>query len=217
MSRLAHTKPGDKLADAICDAIQRYMPMHILEIGSSDGTGSTKVIAEAVKWSKAQMYCIEMCSERFIDLKINTAQYWFVHSYNVPSVGAYGMFERDYIDKYKERFPDDTLWKVMKMEDIYAWYDNTVTEIGLKKIQDGIAHIKDEHNLKHFDMVFIDGSPFTAMEELRQVYGSDVIVLDDTMDLKCRSCLEVMMDDTNYELIERQDDYRNGFAIFKKR
>lgn len=207
---------GDNLANAICWCIETFKPIHILEIGSSNGTGSTKVIAEAIKGTGAQLYCIEMNDERFEALVLNTSQYPFVHTYNCASIGTHGMFERSYIEKYKSEHPRDTLWKIRDMDNIYEWYDNTLAQIPMKEIPEGIRHIKNQHGIEYFDLVLIDGSPFTALSELKEVYGSGVIVLDDTMDLKCYDCLMYMLSDKSYSCIFRDDTYRNGCAIFKK-
>ena len=103
----------------------------------------------------------------------------------------------------------------MPMKDIYLWYDNTVKQIPQMATPDGIAFIKLFHNIEVFDMVFIDGSPFTAMGELHEVYGSDIIVLDDTIDLKCWDVMQSLLGDTNYKLLSRNDGFRNGYAVFK--
>lgn len=215
MSELAQIVKGDKLALVIEKVIEAYNPIHVLEIGSSDGTGSTRVIADALKGKGANLYCIEMLDERVNALKVNTAHYGFVHCYNAASVGSYGLIEREEIEDFKNMHPEHELWRVMTMEEIYTWYDNTVKHIPEKKITDGITYIKNEHNIVDFDMVLIDGSPFTALEELHEVYGSDVIVLDDTMDLKCYDCLMMLLSDKKYTCIHRDDKYRNGYAVFK--
>lgn len=215
MSTLAQIITKDALSQAMISAINLYRPKTILEIGSSDGTGSTRVIIDAIKGSGAKLYCIEMLDDRYDDLVKNTADFDFVYPVNCASVGVYGMFDRGYIEVFKQKRPDIDLWRMMKMEEIYLWYDNTVNHIPAKQIPDGIAYIKQTYNIEKFDMVLIDGSPFTAMEELMQVYGADVIVLDDTNDIKCYDCLMTLIEDTNYNCIQRDDKYRNGYAMFK--
>ena len=206
---------NDSLGVVLTELIQVYNPIHILEIGSAEGHGSTKVITEAIKGTDCNLYCIEMDKVRFDHLRAKMQPLSNVFPYHAASIDVDGMMDRDYIEKFKIAHPTHTLWKVMTMAEIYLWYDNSVRQIPSMEIKNGIDHIKNLHGIEFFDMVFIDGSPFTGYSELKSVYGADLIVLDDTMDIKCYDAFRFLLNDPNYTLIERNDSYRTGYAVFK--
>lgn len=214
MSILADVLKKDALGLLITDLVHKYQPKTILEIGSSDGTGSTQVFADAMG-AECHLYCIEMFDQRFYKLQRNMAIHPNVHCYMCASVDK--IIKWDYVEKFRAVHPDFTMWKVMAEREIKKWHDNTMAQVPTMEIPNGIEHIKKENNITLFDMVFIDGSPFTAMAELEQVYGAGIIIMDDTMDLKCYDTMMVLLNDPNYEMIARDDSYRNGYAVFKNK
>lgn len=205
----------DALGRAIHAAIDAYDPKTILEIGSSDGRGSTRVIIDKIRTTFAQLFCIEMDKERYDSLVQYVGMYPFVHCFNVPSVDVTGLMDRDYIEVFRKKHPDHLVWKIMDMDSIIEWHDNSILNILHHETPEGIQYIKERHNITHFDMVLIDGSPFTGMAELDRVHGADVIILDDTIDIKCYDVMQALLIDPDYTLVERDDTYRNGFAVFK--
>lgn len=214
MSRLADVIKGDVFADCLQRAIGQFAPRTILEIGSSDGTGSTSVIIEAM--NGAELFCIEMDASRYDSLVRSTAIYSTVHPYYCASVPASGMMSWEMVLSYYNNFPEYDIWRVMGLQGVKEWYDNTVKHIPMMQIPNGIELIKKQHSIDTFDMVLIDGSPFTGMAELTAVYGADLIVMDDTRDIKCHAPLHRLASDKGYQLLEINETHRNGFAVFKK-
>lgn len=208
MSKLSQVLIADELGQVIDGLVRTYKPKTVLEIGSSDGTGSTQVFINAMKATGGELFCLEMQAERYAQLVLNTAQYDFVHTIYCSSVGVEGMMPWSKVEDYHQMFPQWNCWKSLTMEEFKTWYDNQTKQIPL--MDEGIF-ITDTT----FEMVFIDGSPFTALEEFHQVEGAGIIILDDTMDIKCFDVFNTLTLHPDYMLIHRNDKYRNGYAVFK--
>jgi len=206
----------DPLGVILTSLVREYKPKNILEIGSSDGSGSSTIFAEAIKGSDSELFCIEIMDDRFLELKRRMSLYPNVKCYQVSSVGLDGVVDADYIRSFRDIHRGKlNIWKFYKMELVMSWYKEVTDQIPLTEIQEGIDFIKWDNKIDLFDMVFIDGSPFTGMAELDLVYGAKVIIMDDTMDIKCYDPMMRLLNDPNYELLSRNDNYRNGFVVFK--
>lgn len=206
----------DAMGIAITELVNEFRPKTILEIGSSDGTGSSTVFADAIVGKPCELYCMEVTDDRYLALCRNMALYQNVACYQASSVGVDGMVDQDYVYKFRDAHRHDLqIFKLYKMSLVLSWHKEVIEHINNAKFKDGIDLIKQNHDVQLFDMVLIDGSPFTAMAELDKVYGAKVIIMDDTMDIKCYDPMMRLLSDPNYELIIRNDHYRNGFAAFK--
>lgn len=205
----------DALGSMLISLIEKYSPETILEIGASDGKGSTKVLAGA-KSDECGLFCIEMDKERFELLVESTAGYKNVFPYNVASCSVDGMMSWDRVRQFRRERPRDLLWRVYTFREVQNWYNNTYKEIQASEVPNGIAHIKQSHVITAFDLVFIDGGAFTGLTEMHLVYGAKIIVMDDTMDIKCFDPLQELLADPAYRLLHRDDAYRNGYAVFIK-
>jgi hypothetical protein len=70
----------------------------------------------------------------------------------------------------------------------------------------------------NIDFLLLDGGEFSTYSEWNILKNrSKIIVLDDTLVLKCKKIREELLNDDNYELIIDYPSDRNGFAIFKKK
>ena len=74
-----------------------------------------------------------------------------------------------------------------------------------------------KEGLAYFDLVLIDGSEFTGEEELRLVYGSRWITLDDVRTYKNWQNREILKADPAYRLWAENLSLRHGFSIFRLR
>lgn len=210
-----HVLTTDALGALLTDLIKTYKPKTILEIGASEGTGSTKVLAEAMK-GEGKLFAIELEADRFLELRKNVEKYENVFPYHCSTVGIKGMVELQYLVEFKRDHPDFNTWQCMAFEPYCDWWMGTKSAIQDIDIKEGIKLIKKENDIKFFDMVFIDGGPFTAMAELDEVYGAQIIVLDDTMDIKCHGPYLRLKSDPKYKMVACDEAYRNGFAAFVK-
>lgn len=171
----------------------------ILEIGSSNGAGSTKafVLGMLQNAHHPKLYCIEISKVRFNELKKRYRRYSCIKCYNVSSVPLNSFAKR-------------------KEVDCTDWYDQDISYVqssGIK--QNGIELIKKENQIKTFDMVLIDGSEHTAKAELALVYGAKILILDDIKAFKNKANYERLVTDPNYILFKKNTTLRNGYAIFK--
>lgn len=206
----------DKLGETLVSLIEKYQPKTILEIGASNGEGSTRVLSGA-KSSDCKLFCIELDKARFDLLVANVGNHENVYPYNVPSCDVTDVMKWDNVLRFRKTRPKDLLWRIMTFKEVKKWYDNTIRDIQNSPDPDGIELIKNEHGIENFDMVFIDGGAFTGLAEMITVYGAKIIVMDDTMDIKCFDPFMSLLRDKNYELLQREDEFRNGFAVFKWR
>lgn len=212
MKRKPDITRDDELGSLIGQLVSRYKPRTILEIGSSDGMGSTQVFLRR-KDIDCKLFCIELLEDRFNDLVVNVRDYSNVYCYRLPSVSK--MMSRKHYKQFRKDHPDYTGFRVLPESEWDKWYDNTKAEIELSEIKDGIEHIKSVHRLSVFDMVLIDGGAFTGLAELEAVYGSKIIILDDTVDIKCFDAKKKLIRDDKYALVHNSDTYRNGYSVFK--
>jgi hypothetical protein len=104
------------------------------------------------------------------------------------------------------------------IEFVLSWYDEEVEKI--KYLDDklgGIDQIKKDNNIKNFDMVVLDGSPFTGYQEFLKIVGAKIIVLDDIIDIKHHFTQLALRENEGYECIFCNAALRNGYAIWVKR
>lgn len=212
-SEIAQILIGDPLADCLTRLIKQYNPYHILDIGASDGTGSTLVMHSA---GTGEIYALELTNERYKSLCVFASDKPRIYPYRYASVGLEGLMPKEYIRQFHRSHSRFNLWRDVGLQYMLTWYDETIEAIKDAPVQEGIKQIKIENGIKDFDLVLIDGGPFTGAAELSEVYGAGIIVMDDVKDLKCFDAYLGLKASTDYELIEQNLEFRNGYAVFKK-
>ena len=190
---------------------KQYDVKSILEIGASSGQGSTQCFLQS-KTDDCKLFSIEISKERFSILSNN--DYKNFYPYLGSSINSDEYMNDDEIkDFYNNNktninnYPLDTILSWKKEELDYITNNNIPTNI--------IQHIKLDNNIKYFDLVLIDGSPFTGNSELNYCLGSKIIALDDVNDIKCCQAYYTLNSLPDYELIAQDWNIRNGFAVFK--
>ena len=81
----------------------------------------------------------------------------------------------------------------------------------------GIVEVKKSQAISFFDVVLIDGSGFTGEAELKEVYGSTLLILDDVNDIKNFSNYQRLKQSPDYKLIGENWQLRNGYAVFARK
>ena len=195
----------DKLGKVLTDLIRTYQPKTILEIGSSDGRGSTSVIYKEARKYPCKMYCIEMNRERFADLEKLFGMNEWMELFCGSSVDHTWMIPTSIIKELHKDHPEFNVWNELGLDYMIKWHEQTVTNIN-----------NADHCFKLLpvDFAFVDGSPFTGYAEADLIYGTKIIVLDDVMDLKCFFAYNQLKESSHYKLIDEDLTFRNGYAVF---
>lgn len=190
----------------------------ILEIGSSNGEGSTEAFALGIIQNPHNpiLYCMEISRIRFAALQRRYAQLPCVKCYNISSVPLSSFPSEQEISSFFITTP--TNLNQYGLQTVLGWLDQDIEYLKNATVpQNGIEIIKRENNIEHFDMVLIDGSEFTGKAEFALIYGARFILLDDISAFKNHENYVRLCNDPNYELIEEDKTLRNGYAIFRKR
>ncbi len=207
----------------------------ILEIGSSCGEGSTKALFNGIEKSAidARLFCIESSIGRFNVLckkyeagshvnECACSKYRhhytlnMVNCYNVCSIPISQYMTADEVTGFYHNYK--TNLNNYPLERVIGWLEEEIGYIQENHIpDDGIRAIMQENDISCFDLVLIDGSAFTAEEELRVVYGAKYIALDDIIDIKNWMNYQILSNDSDYKLLKENKNLRNGYAIFARK
>jgi len=190
----------------------------ILEIGSSSGDGSTEAFVLGMKRNrkKPTLYCMELSTPRFNALKRRYKNVPAVRCYQVSSIPLKAFPQESEVISFYRNVP--TNLNQYACDRVIGWLRQDIDYVKAAGVpQNGIEIIKTENNITNFDMVLIDGSEFTGMAELKLVYGARYILLDDINAFKNYNNYMQLIIDPNYELIEKNVELRNGYAIFKRK
>ncbi|MEA5518137.1 FkbM family methyltransferase [Limnoraphis robusta] len=214
--------PPEIKNDAFYQAIQKIAAQesvkNILEIGSSSGGGSTEAFVRGIKDNPSQptLFCMEVSKPRFAELQKAYSKESFVKCYNVSSVSIDKFPSQEDVIKFYQN--NRTNLNSYPIDLVLSWLEQDIEYVNQSGVEaDGIRKIKEENNIKFFDVVLIDGSEFTGISELEEVYGAKYILLDDINTFKNYSNYHKLMSDYKYELLEQDSFLRNGYAIFKRK
>lgn len=191
-----------------------------LEIGSSSGAGSTHAFVSALRTRSdvrdTRLYCMELSSERFAALKANYADADFVRVYNQSSVSPAEFPSEQEVSFFYAH--TRTTLNQYPLEQVLSWLRQDLAYMRQSGLTaNGIEIIKQENNIRHFDMVLIDGSEFTGEAELLHTIGARVIALDDVNSHKCFNVYRMLANHVSYGLTHQNFELRNGFAVFERR
>ncbi len=212
--------PAEIKNDSFYQAIYRISETEdiktILEIGSSNGAGSTEAFALGIQRNpnKPTLYCMEISQTRFAALQGRYAHEPRVKCYNVSSIPAEAFpSKKEIIDFY---YSTHTNLNNYPLQEVLRWLGIDIQYIvSHDVIKNGIEHIKQVNGIDFFDIVLIDGSEFSGKSELKLVYGAKFILLDDINAFKNYENYHSLLQDPHYELIEFNWQLRNGYAIFR--
>ena len=208
----------DGFYEAIRSLAQTALIQTALEIGSSNGDGSTRAFVQGLHKNpnRPRLYCMEVSRPRFEQLQQRYADDPQVKCYNLTSVPLDRLpTERQVTDFYRRR---DSKLNQVPLHEVLRWLRQDVEYLGkVGGTQNGIRTIKEENGIDRFGMVLIDGSEFTGSAELEEVYGADLILLDDIGTYKNLANYESLCADPGYRLVEEDRELRNGYAVFERR
>lgn len=186
----------------------------ILEIGASSGDGSTEALMIGKQGKDTKLFSLEVCTERFDPLKERYKYDPTFFPYNYSSVALDKFPPKKEILNYMRHYPLSRLAQ-WNPDIVMGWYDKDVEYVEKNKIpENGIAKIKQEHGIKKFDCVLIDGSEFLGKAEMEEVYGAKYILLDDILTYKNYANHMRLCTDPDYILLLENNMLRNGFSVF---
>lgn len=191
-----------------------------LEIGSSSGGGSTQALVDGIKINPnrndVRLFCMELSRPRFIRLSEAYVSENFVKTYNLSSVST-----REFPNTVEvEFFYNNVITNINKatLPTVLEWREQDITYIKDNALDaNGIQFIMQANGIDKFDFVLIDGSEFTGERELMHVLGAKIIALDDINAFKCYSAFSILSSHFAYNLISKNMELRNGFAIFERK
>lgn len=188
---------------------------HILEVGSSSGEGSTRILAKAIENLNATLYCLEAQPERFQALQalyadnpqVITFPYLSVYPPQFPTVAA--------IHSHWQQ--GESILKRYAREEVMQWYEGEKALAEQSPPVSGIEHIQSTYQIDHFDLVLLDGAEFLGLQDYQAVKAADLVVLDDTLSYKNQAVFAELMADPQYYLLYSFDRWGHGCAAFKRK
>jgi hypothetical protein len=207
----------DAFHSAIYRLVQSEPVQTILEIGSSSGEGSTDAFVKGIEANphKPTLFCMELSHPRFQALQELYKDNPSVVCYNVSSVPLESFPTEKEVLQFMKTVK--TSLRGFTEKEVIGWLRQDIEYVKAADVpQRGIELIKSAHNIENFDVVLIDGSEFTGQPELELTYGAKFILLDDIRAFKNYNNFMRLKNDPAYELIEEDQNLRNGYAIFRK-
>jgi glycosyltransferase involved in cell wall biosynthesis len=188
----------------------------VLEIGSSSGGGSTEAFVTGLRENpnQPQLFCMEVSQPRFAELSKRYKHENFVKCYNVSSVAIEEFPDRSEVINFYHNSDNDL--RKYPLEQVLGWLQQDIEYVRDSGASaNGIRQIKRDNQIDNFDLVLIDGSEFTGISELKEVYGSKFILLDDITTFKNHTNHQQLLADPNYILLSQNTSIRNGYSVFK--
>lgn len=189
----------------------------ILEIGSSDGSGSTRRILSGLRRKKtpAKLFCLEVSRQRWERLQQRLRGFPGAVAVWSSSVSPGDFLAEDEIRRFYTE--SQTRLNETPLDEVFRWRIQDLAYLQEHGVpSNGIARVMQENHVDRFDLVLIDGSAFTGEAELRAVLGAGIIALDDVNDIKNGRNFLTLNRHPEYRLLAMDLVWRNGFAIFAR-
>lgn len=201
----------DEFGQTIVRLVHEHTLNRVLEIGSWDGTGSTQCFIESMRYLPSpELYCVELRKDRFEDLLNNTKTYSWVKCFNTSTVSAKTFTFTSFDDIWNSPYNKiDSSDRAL----IKSWYDDDLTLI--RECTEGYL----DTDTKFYDAVLIDGGEFSGYSEFKLVKDrTNFLFLDDYYRaFKTRQAAIELLEDPEWEVIAGNKNYRNGYAVFKRK
>jgi hypothetical protein len=175
--------------------IQNYNCKKIVEIGTWKGMGSTLCILESML-PDSEFVTLES-NKTFFDIAVNNLK-----EYEGKFKMVYGsIVSYDEVSSFSSNYNLESFKQEWLKEDL----DN------INMCPNVIDEILDE-----IDFLLLDGGEFSTYPEWNKLKErTKIVALDDIREIKTSLIHHELINDKNYELLEKTND-GNGFSIFKK-
>jgi hypothetical protein len=199
----------------IKEVVIKYKPKRIVEIGSADGSISTSAILAGIRiadFTPDFLFCFEYKKELYESLKKLEVSDWFKPLMSTSSKINDWMTLFDVNQFYKDYRVKNT----PPINSVFNWYLESVSYLinNPELHENGIRELIINKFGDSFDMVLIDGGPFSGECEYELLKNSKIIILDDIHDIKCHKIFLKLLNDENYTVYKQNDDFCNGYCIF---
>lgn len=196
------------MCDTLVDLASRPEVQTVIEIGSTDGHGSTMSLREGLErnpnFPAVKLFCIEAVKKMYDVLARERAPY--MKCYRVCSSHPREHYTDAEIEKFfKWDFPSNPFdspaqrqnpgWHKIERDRYNAYFVRERLPL------DGINLIKNNNRIVNFDLAFVDGGTYSGMADMRKVYGAKFLVLDDIHTLKCKWAFDSLKADPGYEMV----------------
>jgi len=212
--------------ETLVDLASRPEVQTVIEIGSTDGRGSTMAIREGLEknpnFPEVRLFCIEAVKQMYDVLARTRAPY--MKCYRVCSSPPAEHYSDKEIERFfKEDFPENPFecqaqrqepdWHKRERDRYNAYF----LREGLP--QDGVALIKNNNRIVNFDLALVDGGTYSGRSDTKRIYGAKYLVLDDIHTLKCMWVFRELQQDPAYECIMHYPCTKShfGYAAFERR
>jgi hypothetical protein len=212
--------------ETLVDLSSREDVRMVLEIGSTDGRGSTMALREGLErnpnFPQVRLFCIEAVQQMYDVLAKTRASY--MKCYRVCSTPPEVHYTDAEIDRFfREDWPknpfscpaqrQEPAWHKRERDRYAAYFFRE--RLPLK----GIELIKERNQVETFDLAFVDGGTYSGRADVAAVYGAKYLVLDDIHTLKCLWIFEELKQDPKYELIMHHPCTKShfGYAAFRRK
>lgn len=183
----------------------------IVEIGTWNGMGSTKCIADALLQ--------RFDDSKLISLETNKKMYDLANNYWTQALLSSNSFMKEKICLIHGRIIDKE--ELIPLEQLRE-YQNYIPEWE-KWFKEDIINMELCENVLdkiplNIDLLLLDGGEFSTLSEFNKLKDrSTYILCDDTRTAKCNKVVEELTKDSNFEIIfDNQTDNRNGFTAFRR-
>lgn len=213
MSHPVEIVPGDGLYEHVVRISARADTLSVLEIGCSDGQGSTSAIVKGFGLrhpdsQSPRLFCIDSNPERTSACRDRYKNFSNVTVLCGLSCGEFDVAPPEEIAQFNGPISAAALlsWR--------AGWEQFIAETKPRLDQVSVAL---SLNRGPFDCAILDGGEFSARYELNRVYGARWIVLDDTQGFKNAANYQRMKNDKSYILVDENQYRRYGWAVFGKK
>jgi hypothetical protein len=211
--------------NTLVDLASRPEVRTVIEIGSTDGRGSTMALREGLEqnpnFPAVRLVCIEAVRQMYDVLAATRAPY--MKCYRVCSTPP----KEHYTDAEIERFfaedwPKNPFSCPAQRQEP-SWHKRERDRYNLYFIREklpleGVALVKDRNQVEHFDLALVDGGTYSGRADVKAVYGAKYLVLDDIHTLKCTWVFQELCRDPAYRLIMHKPctTAHFGYAAFER-
>jgi hypothetical protein len=226
MSTLDTIIPAEITGDSLSNWLEKLAATDgvndIVEVGGSDGTGSTSaLIRGAMKNPRTNLMpvridTLEISLPRFQKLDhFCNSQTVLARAHRMCSTPISSWMTETQVRTFHAAHPELGVGK-RDVEEVVGWLhaDVAYSQDG-RLIQNALEFLKETRKVNHWSIALLDGGAFSGMSDLKSVWGSEYLVLDDICDIKFYDGNEILKKSWDYELIVENKILRNGFSIWK--